>query len=152
MPPTILSRNSTLPTISMIWPLLTACDLRRNQATDTRYHRSCYTGFIRRHDAMIWNRQQSSAVENIEMTFGNLPLQLITSSWSPRSLLSNRHLPVFVFGTVDTGKGWDCQMFPRAIGGITTCRKMRHSLSLPTVKHICMTELPHFHHGPTLSF
>ena len=28
---------------------------------------------------------------------------------------------------------------------------MRHSLSLPTVKYICMRELPHFHHGPTSS-
>ena len=28
--------------------------------------------------------------------------------------------------------------------GITTCHKMRHSLSLPTVTYICMRELPHF--------
>ena len=39
-----------------------------------------------------------------------------------------------------------------AIGGITTCRKMRHSLSLSTVTYICMGELPHFHHSPTTSF
>ena len=36
-----------------------------------------------------------------------------------------------MFGTVDTGKGWKSQVCPRAIGGITTCHKMRHSLSLP---------------------
>ena len=41
---------------------------------------------------------------------------------------------------------------PRAIGGITTCHKMRHSLSLPTVTYICMGELPHFQHGSTTSF
>ena len=35
---------------------------------------------------------------------------------------------------------------------ITTCHKMRHSLSLPTVTYICMGELPHFHHSPTTSF
>ena len=29
--------------------------------------------------------------------------------------------------------GWESQVCPRAIGGITTCHKMRHSLSLPTV-------------------
>ena len=56
------------------------------------------------------------------------------------------------FGTVDTGKGWKSQVCPRAIGGITTCHKMRHSLSLPTVTYICMGELPHFHHSPTTSF
>ena len=64
--------------------------------------------------------------------------------------LSYRFLPVF--GTVDTGKGWHSQVCPRAIGGIDTCHKMRHSLSLPTVTYICMGELPHFHHGPTWSF
>ena len=32
------------------------------------------------------------------------------------------------------------------------CHKMRHSLCLTTVTYICMRELPHFHHGPTLSF
>ena len=52
-----------------------------------------------------------------------------------------------MFGTVDTGKGWKSQVCPRAIGGITTCHKMRHSLSLPTVTYICMGELPHFHHS-----
>ena len=57
-----------------------------------------------------------------------------------------------MFGTVDTGKGWKSQVCPRAIGGITTCHKMRHSLSLPTVTYICMGELPHFHHSPTTSF
>ena len=30
-----------------------------------------------------------------------------------------------MFGTVDTGKGWKSQVCPRAIGGITTCHKMR---------------------------
>ena len=40
-----------------------------------------------------------------------------------------------MFGTVDTGKGWKSQVCPRAIGGITTCHKMRHSLSLPTVTY-----------------
>ena len=73
-----------------------------------------------------------------------------TSSSSPRYLLSDWFLPVF--GTVDTGKGWKSQVCPRAIGGITTCHKMRHSLSLPTVTYICMGELPHFHHSPTTSF
>ena len=42
---------------------------------------------------------------------------LITSSLSPRPLLSNRHLQGF--GTVDTSKGWDSQVCSRAIGGIT---------------------------------
>ena len=56
----------------------------------------------------------------------------------------DRFLPVF--STVDTGKGWHSQ------GDITTWHKMRHSMSLPTVTHICMRELPHFHHGPTSSF
>ena len=65
-------------------------------------------------------------------------------------ILSNRFLPVF--GTFDTDKGWHSQVCPCAIGGINTCHKMRHSLSLPTVAYICMRELPHFHHGPTTSF
>ena len=39
-----------------------------------------------------------------------------------------RFLPVF--GTVDTGKGSNSQVCERAIGGITTCHKMRH-----TVRH-----------------
>ena len=56
------------------------------------------------------------------------------------------------FGTVDTGKGWHCQLCPCAIRGITTCHKVRHSLSLPIVTYICMRELPHFRHGPTSSF
>ena len=68
----------------------------------------------------------------------------------PRSLLSIRLLPVF--GTVDTGKSWDSQVCPHIIGDITTCHKMRHSLSLPTVIYICMRELPHFRRGPTSSF
>ena len=76
---------------------------------------------------------------------------LLTSSSSiPRYPLSDWFLPVF--GTVDTGKGWTSQVCPRAIGGITTRHKMRHSLSLPTVTYICMGELPHFHHSPTTSF
>ena len=45
-----------------------------------------------------------------------------------------------MFGAVDTGKGWHNQVCPRAIGGINTCHKMRHSLSLPTVTYICMRE------------
>ena len=49
-----------------------------------------------------------------------------------------------MFGTVDTGKGWKSQ--------VSTCHKMRHSLSLPTVTYICMGEVPHFHHSPTASF
>ena len=57
-----------------------------------------------------------------------------------------------MFRTVDIGKGWDIQVFPCAIGGITTCHKMIHSLSLPTVTDICMRDLPRFHHGPTSSF
>ena len=73
-----------------------------------------------------------------------------SSSSSPRYPLSDWFLPVF--GTVDTGKGWNSQVCPRAIEGITSCHKMRHSLSLPTVTYICMGELPHFHHGPTTSF
>ena len=67
-----------------------------------------------------------------------------------RKTLIDIFLPVF--GTVDTGQRWNSQVCPRAIGGNTTCHKMRHSLSLPTVTHICMRELPHFHHGPTSSF
>ena len=51
-------------------------------------------------------------------------------------ILSNRFLPVF--GTFDTGKVWHSQVCPRAIGGINTCHKMRHSLSLPTVTHIAV--------------
>ena len=39
--------------------------------------------------------------------------------------LSYRFLPVF--RTVDTSKGWNNQVCPRAIGGINTCHKMRHS-------------------------
>ena len=70
-------------------------------------------------------------------------------SSSPRYTVY-RFLPVF--GTVDTSKGWNSQVCPRAIGGINTCHKMRHSLSLPTVTYICMGELPHFHHGQTTSF
>ena len=35
-----------------------------------------------------------------------------------------------------TLKGWHSQVCPRAIGGINTCHKMRHSLSLPTVTYI----------------
>ena len=66
------------------------------------------------------------------------------------SILLDIFLPVL--GTVDTRKSWHSQVCPRAIGGITTCHKMRHSLSLPTSKYICMGELPHFHHGPTTSF
>ena len=38
------------------------------------------------------------------------------------------------------------------LGGITTCHKMRHGLSLPTVTYVCTGELPHFHHIPTTSF
>ena len=64
------------------------------------------------------------------------------------SILLYRFLPVF--GTVDTGKGW--QVCLRAIGGITTCHKMRHNLALPTVTYISMREHPHFHCGPTSSF
>ena len=73
-----------------------------------------------------------------------------SSSPSPRYPLSDLFLPVF--GTVDTGNGWKNHVCPRAIGGITTCHKMRHSLSLPTVTYICMRELPHFHHSPTTPF
>ena len=51
-----------------------------------------------------------------------------------------------------TGKGWDSQVCPRSIGGIITCHKMIHSLSVPTVTYVCMRELPHFHHGPASSF
>ena len=43
------------------------------------------------------------------------------------------------------------QVWPRAIGGITTCHKTMHSLALSTVTHICMRELPQFHHGSTSS-
>ena len=43
-----------------------------------------------------------------------------------------------MFGLVDTGKGWNSQVCPRAIEGTTTCHRMRHSLSLPTViLHLC---------------
>ena len=65
-------------------------------------------------------------------------------------ILLDRFLPVF--GTGNTSKGWNSQVCPRAIGGINTCHKMRHSLSLPTVTYICIGERPHFHHGPTTSF
>ena len=57
-----------------------------------------------------------------------------------------------MFGTVDTGKSWKSQVCPRAIGGITTCHKMRPSVSLPTITYICIGELRHFHHSPTTSF
>ena len=57
-----------------------------------------------------------------------------------------------MFGTVDTGNVWKSQVCPRAIGGITTCHKMRYSLSVPTVTYICMGELPHFQHSPITSF
>ena len=46
-----------------------------------------------------------------------------------------------MFGTVDTGKGWNSQVCSRAIVGITTCHKMRHSMSLPTVTCICISYL-----------
>ena len=49
-------------------------------------------------------------------------------------ILLDRFLPVF--GTVDPGKGWHSQVCPRAIGGINTCHKMRHSLSLLTVRSL----------------
>ena len=65
-------------------------------------------------------------------------------------ILLDKFIPVF--GTVDTGKGWHSQVCPHAIGGINTCHKMRHSLSVTTVTCICMGGLPHFHHGPTTSF
>ena len=65
-------------------------------------------------------------------------------------ILLDRFLPVF--GTCDTSDGWNSQVCPCAIGGINTCHKMRHSMSLPTVTYICMGELTHFHHGPTTSF
>ena len=54
-----------------------------------------------------------------------------SSSSSLRSLLSNRLVPVY--GTVDTGKGCNSQVFTRKIRGIVTHHNMRHSLSLPTV-------------------
>ena len=54
-----------------------------------------------------------------------------------------------MFGTVDTDKGWHSQVYPRTIGGITTCHKMRHNMSLPTVTYFCMRELPNCHHDPT---
>ena len=56
-----------------------------------------------------------------------------------------------MFGSVDTGKGWHSQVCPRVIGSITTYHKIIHSMSVPTVTHICMRELPHFHHSPTSS-
>ena len=40
---------------------------------------------------------------------------MTSSMLSPRLLLSHRLLPVF--GTVDTDKGWDSQVCPRAIWG-----------------------------------
>ena len=46
-----------------------------------------------------------------------LPLLLI--QFSVIKVLSNRHLTVFVFGTVDTSKGWDRQVCPHAIGAST---------------------------------
>ena len=49
-------------------------------------------------------------------------------------------------------QGWNSQVCPRAIGGITTCHKVIHSLFLPIFTYICMRERPHFHHGPTSSF
>ena len=55
--------------------LLTAGDL---VAIDARYHRNCYTGFSRRHDAMIRSHEQVISEENIEMTFENELLQFIT--------------------------------------------------------------------------
>ena len=36
-----------------------------------------------------------------------------------------------MFGTVDIGKGWHSQVCQRAIGGIYTCHKMRHSRLSP---------------------
>ena len=48
--------------------------------------------------------------------------------------------------------GYLFQVCPRSIGGITMCREMRHSLSLPTVTYICTRQLPYFHHSPTSSF
>ena len=59
---------------------------------------------------------------------------MTSSSLSPRLLLSHRLLPVF--GTVDTDKGWDSQVYPSAIGSIATCHNVRHSLYLPTVTHL----------------
>ena len=50
------------------------------------------------------------------------------------------------------GSKWLGRTLFITVGGITTCHKMRHSLSLPTVTYICMGELPHFHHSPTTSF
>ena len=62
------------------------------------------------------------------------PLRYVEfSSSSPRYPLSDWLLPVL--GTVDTGKGWKSQVCPRAIGGITTCHTMRHSL-FPPPPHI----------------
>ena len=51
-----------------------------------------------------------------------------------------------MFGTIDTGKGWNSNW------GQSTRHEMRHSLSLPTVTHICMRELPPFHYGSTSTF
>ena len=84
--------------------------------------------------------------------------QVITHFYKLITILLHRFLDILlyrflpVFGTVDTGKGWHSQDCPRAIGGINTCHKMRHSLFLPIVTYICMREFPHFHHGPTTSF
>ena len=49
-------------------------------------------------------------------------------------ILLDRFLPVF--GTVDTGNGWHSQVCPHAIGGINTCHKMRHSLSVCHHSHM----------------
>ena len=57
-----------------------------------------------------------------------------SSSSNPRYLLLDIFLALF--GTVDTGKGWNSQVCPLVIGGITTCHRMRHSLSLPTATYI----------------
>ena len=44
---------------------------------------------------------------------------------------------------------WPKHVIPKGYA-LRSNAQMRHSLSIPTVKHICITERPHFHHGESV--
>ena len=87
-------------------------------------------------------------VEGNHVTFLNLYMYLLRRVLDIHCQIdSSQCLAQLTSARVGTARSVHVQ-----IGGITTCHKMRHSLSLPTVTNICMGELTHFHHSPTTSF
>ena len=91
------------------------------------------TGFI--------NRLSSSKVGNYR-NYTICGRFLYSCSLLHQFLHSYCYIFLPVFGTVDIGQSWYSQVCPRAIWGITTCHKMRHSLSLTTVTHIMARQRP----------